>query len=116
MSTSPYASRTVRRCAWLRALALLLAVFLPGPLAGSQPELAPAVSSEPAAPSDDDTQETAPRPYRRLPAQTPGRAAPLRPAPVPDSASHLPDAPLPLPPPLRARHPLPALRTVVLRC
>jgi hypothetical protein len=92
---------------WLRVLALLLAVLVPGAPAAAT--ATPVVAVETA---EYDVLDTALRPPARA-AHRP--AVPLRPALLPEAAPGVPEGPaLPVPP--RQPYVLPALRTVVLRC
>ncbi|MDQ0582009.1 hypothetical protein [Streptomyces rishiriensis] len=91
---------------WLRTLALLLALLVPG--AAAEVSAAPFAAAEIA---EYDTLDTALRPapcFHRP-------AAPLRPAALPVAAPGVP-ADAPRPAPHRPSYALRALRTVVLRC
>ncbi|MBP5915787.1 hypothetical protein PV332_36105 [Streptomyces scabiei] len=101
------ARKRARRGAWLRVLALTVALLLPTTPAAGVPSLAPALASElPAA--EHDPLESAARPISRP-------APPLRPAPAVPGRHHGPRPALasPSPHPAYAPHPL---RSVVLRC
>ncbi|MGW2049984.1 hypothetical protein ACWCPF_33110 [Streptomyces sp. NPDC001858] len=105
MSTARSRSRSR---AWLRVLAVLLALLTPGP--PGELSAAPVAAAEI---TEYDVLDTALRPASGARAHRP--AAPLRPAPLPAPAPGVPaDRPRPAPP--RTPYALHTLRTVVLRC
>ncbi|MFG2263383.1 hypothetical protein [Streptomyces sp. NPDC048720] len=108
-------SRTVRESRsriWLRALVLLLAVWVPGAHVQAQPAPAPAASAASAGASEHDHLDTLPRPAARVshPAGAPERPSPL-PAPAPARTAAPARPAVPRPPGAVS-----LLRTVVLRC
>ncbi|MGC0330967.1 hypothetical protein RKD23_003957 [Streptomyces sp. SAI-170] len=105
MSTTP---RLVRSRRWLRALALALALLLPGAPSAAAGLTAPAALAVPGEIVEYDVLDTALRPPHRV---LPRPAAPPRPTPAPrrPPAPRVPAAPLPSYGP-------DVLRTVVLRC